>query len=94
MVCTQTGNDMHDMFHKKCGTLFKMDDTPWRDSNDKLQGLVLEIDCDYTLRKLMICGPCHASYITDKKYTVDVNKIVYRFWKEHIYPSVMSCLHD
>ena len=96
MVCTRTGKDMHNMFHKKGGTLFEMDETPQPRINvhDLLDGMWLEMECDYNLQECMMCGPCHANYISDKKIIANANRIIHRFWKQHIYPDVRSILRE
>jgi len=91
IVCSKIKDDIKNIFSKKRGKLFKLDETPWHDVNYQLQGIYLEVDCDYNIQELMICIECNSNLKSDKEQAYT---ILYRFWKKSIFPLIRSILRE
>ena len=95
LVCSQKSTVMENIFHRRSGSMFVLGSTPHHITND----IMVEIDCDYKLQKLMMCGKCHGKWIADigsgSECSLDSTQaetILRRFWKQHSYPVVRSVL--
>lgn len=97
LVCASSKGRMHNTFHKKCGSFFKLDSTPWHNAQLMLQGLVVEVDCDFNAQKLWMCETCHDQWVSDSNSVGSVDnmqacKVLRRFWMRHKFPLLRSVM--
>jgi len=97
VVCSHTSTVMQNTFHKKCPTMFALGHAPFHDT----EGMFVEVECDYDLRRLMMCARCHEKWNAhvwpgseDALDSTQAETILRRFWKLHTYPLVRSVLRE
>ena len=95
LVCSYTSTVMHNIFHRKSSRMFVLGSTPLRNS----KGIFVEVDCEYSLRKVMMCGKCHDKWTTDmlgepSLDSTQAETILRRFWKQDSFPSVRSFVRE
>jgi len=91
LVCSHDSAVMHNIFHRKSGSLFNLGSTPRHNTT----GIFVDVDCDSSLRKVMMCGKCYEEWNTHnfRECSLDSTQaktILRRFWKQDSYPSVRS----
>jgi len=95
LVCSHDSAVMHNIFHRKCGSLFNLGGTPRRSS----AGVFVDVDGDSSLQRVMMCGKCHADWETRQfgQCSLDSTQaetILRRFWKQASFPSVRSFVRE
>jgi len=91
LVCSQKSAVMHNIFHRKSGSLFVLGSKPRPNTN----GICVDVDCDYSLRRVMMCGNCYEKWTADmfKEPSLDSTQaetILRRFWKQDSFLIVRS----
>jgi len=95
LVCSHDSAVMHNIFHRKCGSLFNLGSTPLHNTTR----IFVHVDCDSSLKKVMMCGKCNEKWDTHQfgecpLDSTQAETILRRFWKQDSYPSVRSFVRE
>lgn len=96
LVCARTDGPMHNAFHRKCGTMLRLDDARAQDTQGQ-QGFFVEVDCDYNVQQLPMCATCLAQQTEScepgRPHDLGpAEAVLRRCWRQQAFPLVRSIM--